>query len=187
MRNNRTWIVVVGIAVALAIGAAVYEPLRTDLAFWGVLTFIVFLWVCKKMLWRWWYRSMTDREQQERRTIEKAERENRQARQLLEEHRTRMENLEKEIDQKLAEARERAEQARQNILNEAHREAEAAKERALAEIERSKEQALKELFDAMANQVATATEDLIGQNLKADDQDRLVEETLEQLGNRQSD
>ena len=105
------------------------------------------------------------------------------AEQMLAAHQQQLDAVQDEVKEILAEARRDAAQTGQRIVSEAQGQTDTMKNRALAEIERSKDQALKELFDAMAGQVATATEYVLGHGLNADDQDRLIQEALAQLGN----
>src|SRR5688572_12498687 len=65
--------------------------LREDLSFWGIIYFVLFLWVCKKLLWDWWQRSMGERERAEASRIAAAEAANRQAAELLSDRLGRME------------------------------------------------------------------------------------------------
>ena len=54
----------------------------------------------------------------------------------------------------------------------------------MQEISRARDSALKDLFDVMANEVAQATEHVLGRSVTSSDQDRLIEEALSQFPRR---
>ena len=155
---------------------------KGDLALWSLVVFIIFLLVLKKFAWGPLSEGLDKREQRIRQDIADAETARLKAEQMLRDHQEKLDQVQDEVKEILAEARRDAEQAKQNILTVAQNEAEATKDRAIAEIERSRDQALQELFDAMAGQVATATEYVLGHGLQPADQDRLIQEALVQLG-----
>ena len=101
---------------------------------------------------------------------------------MLAEHQQKLETVQDEVKEILAEARRDAGKARQNIAETAKAEADATKQRAIVDIERARDQALNELFDVMAGQVATATEYVLGEGLKPGDQDKLIQQALAQIG-----
>ena len=156
---------------------------KEDLAIWSLVVFIIFVSVLKKFAWGPLSEGLDKREQRIRQDIADAETARLKAEQMLREHQEKLDQVQDEVKEILAEARRDAEQAKQNILTVAQNEADTTKDRAIAEIERSRDQALKELFDVMAGQVATATEYVLGQGLQPEDQDRLIQEALVQLGN----
>ncbi|HUG91465.1 MAG TPA: ATP synthase F0 subunit B [Planctomycetaceae bacterium] len=152
--------------------------LRNDLPFWGTLTFLVFLWVCWKLLWNWWRGSMGERELTEAERIAAAEAESRTAAELLSDRIGRLEAVDSEIREILAEARRDAEYTRGHILEAAQSEAEAARRRAVREIDRTREQSLKEIFDQMTSRTIERTRDLLSRRLAEPDQRRLISEAL---------
>ena len=156
---------------------------KTDLAVWSLVVFIAFILVLRKFAWGPLTEGLDKREAGIRQDIADAEAARVKAEQMLAEHQQKLDAVQDEVKEILAEARRDAEQTGQRIVSEAQGQTETMKNRALAEIERSKDQALKELFDAMAGQVATATEYVLGHGLNADDQDQLIQEAIAQLGN----
>ncbi|MBW3542182.1 MAG: hypothetical protein KY476_18080 [Planctomycetes bacterium] len=156
-------------------------PIQEDLPFWGILTFIGFLWVCKKLLWDWWLGSMRERERQEAAAIEAAEREHRTAGELLSDRIGRLEAVDAEIREILAEAGRDAAQTRDHILESARREAEAAKQRALREIRRSRDQALSAIFAQVTTRTIENARQRLATQLGDEDQRRLIDESLTQF------
>jgi ATP synthase F0 subunit b len=170
-----------GASPCLAAEAGEGYSLRTDLSFWGIIYFLLFLWVCKKLLWDWWLRSMTEREQTEHERIAAAEAENRRAAELLSERIGRLEAVGEEIRGILEEARRDAEYTRSHILDSARTEAESAKRRALRDIDRTREQTLKEAFDHLTTRTIERTREILMTRLGEPDQRRLIDEALTQF------
>jgi F-type H+-transporting ATPase subunit b len=100
---------------------------------------------------------------------------------MLAEHARTLAKVQDEVRALLAQGRQDAEKAKQEIVTEAQKEAEASKQRALHEIGRARDTALKDLFDVVSSQVAHATEHVLGRSLTGGDQDRLIDEALAQF------
>lgn len=155
-----------------------------DLALWSLVTFVIFLLVLKKLAWSPLITALDQRESRVRHDIAEAESARLKAEQMLAEHVKKMSKVQEEVREILAEARRDAEHVKQNLLSEAQKEADASKQRALSEIGRARDAALKDLFDVMAAQVASATEHVLGRSVTGADQDRLIQEALAQFPGR---
>ncbi len=160
-----------------------YEP---DLAWWSLTVFVVFVLVLWKFAWGPLIEGLDKREAQIRQDISDAESVRIRGEQMLAEHADKLDKVQDEIREILTEARRDADHTKNEIIAEAQREAQTTKQQAIDEIERSRDQALKELFDHMAVQVANATEHILGRSLTDSDQDRLIDEALQQVS-QQSD
>lgn len=149
-----------------------------DLPFWGLVTFLGFLWVLKKVGWEPLVSGMAERERKEKEAITLAEEKNRQAQQDLIERKGELEAIDETTREFIEEAHRDAERTRSDIVDSARSEAETLKRRALREIERTRDQSLKGLFDAMALRVIERTEQRLAESLTAEDQQRLMDESL---------
>jgi F-type H+-transporting ATPase subunit b len=134
-----------------------------------------------RFAWKPLIHALDEREGKVRGDISAAESARIKAEEMLAEHSKRMAQVHEEIRGLLAEARKDGDVLKQDIIGKAQKEAEAAKQRALAEISRARDSALKDLFDVMANEVAQATQHVLGRSVNAADQDRLIEEALAQF------
>ena len=152
-----------------------------DLAVWSAIVFIVFVIVLKTFAWKPLSDGLNKREEGIRKNIADAEAARVKAEQMLVEHQQKLDAVQDEVREIIAEARRDAEHTKQEIIDVAQKEAAAAKDRSIAEIERARDAALKELFDTMANQVADATEFVLGRSVSEQDQDRLIQEALSQF------
>lgn len=155
---------------------------QRDLALWSLVTFLVFLFFLKRLAWVPLIEGLDTREARIRQDIEDAETARLKAEQLLAEHDARLAQVQDEVRDILSEARRDAEQTKQSILDEARSEATALKDRAIGEIERARDQALTDVFTHMNQAVADATEHVLGRAITGDDQQRLVEQALAEIG-----
>ncbi|HVV99512.1 MAG TPA: F0F1 ATP synthase subunit B [Planctomycetaceae bacterium] len=151
---------------------------QTDLALWSLIVFVIFVAVLKKFAWQPLIMGLDRRESKIRHDIEAADAARIKSEQMLAEHATRMEKVQDEIREILAEARRDAEHTKQEILAAAQKESDESRKRAVEEIELVRNKALEDLFSHMANTVAQATEHVLGRTLTDGDQDRLVDEAL---------
>lgn len=154
---------------------------QRDLALWSLIVFIVFATVLWKFAWGPLSKALDDREAKIAGDIADAENARKKAEAMLAEHQRKLEAVQDEVREIIAEARRDAEHTKNEIVETARKEAEAAKTRSVAEIERARDAALKELFDTMSTQVAEATEHVLGRSLSGEDQDRLIQEALSQF------
>jgi len=157
---------------------------KKDLALWSAVTFLIFLYLLGRYAWNPLVSALDQREGKIRGDIAAAESARLKAEQMLAEHAKRMAQVHEEVREALAEARRDAEHLKQELVGVAQKEAQAAKDRAVQEIARARDAALKDLFDVMANEVAQATEHVLGRSVNSSDQDRLIEEALAQFPRR---
>ena len=100
---------------------------------------------------------------------------------MIAEHSAKLDAAQDEVREIIAEARRDAEHTKQTIVEEARSEAEALKDRAVGDIERARDAALNELFSHMADNVAQATEHVLGRAITGDDQSRLIGDALAEI------
>jgi len=154
---------------------------KADLALWSLVVFVVFVLVLKKVAWKPLLEGLDRREGGIRADIEDAEKARRESERMLAEHAAKLEQVQDEVREILAEARRDAERTRQELVEAAGREAEATRRRAIEEIGRARDAALTEMFDRSADIVAAATEHVLGRALSPEDQSRLIDEALSQF------
>ncbi len=157
-------------------------PLKEDSAFWSILAFAGFCFAINKLgIWNWLHVSMAEREKNEGDVIATAENHLAEARVSLGKYRGQLEAMDETVAETLAEAKRDADHTQGEIVEAANREAELMVHRTEHEIERSRDQSLNSLFGHLAQRVAEAAEVKVKANLQANDQDRLIDETLSQL------
>jgi F-type H+-transporting ATPase subunit b len=154
---------------------------QTDLAIYTFIVFLGLVGLLAKFAWGPISSGLDKREEGIRQNIADAEEIREKSAAALAEHEAKLEAVQEEVKEILAEARRDAEHTKSEIMTAAQSEAEATRDRALGEIERARDQALKDLFDQVSSQVAAATEHVLGRSLDAADQQRLIGEALAEV------
>ena len=162
------------------------QEFRTDLAIFSAIVFGLLASGLYFTAWPKILGALEAREEGIRKAIADAEDAKVQAQVFMKEHKGRLEAVENQVKDILAEARRDAEHTRLDIMKQAEVEAEATKNRAIAEINRAKDQAIDELFSTLASQVSAATEQVVGRALTGTDQDRLIQETVAQFARQKA-
>lgn len=165
-------------------GPMTAEKQDVDLAVWTLITFVVFLFVLKKFAWGPLVEGLDRREAGVLDNIAAAEAARLKAEKLLAEHAAKLDKVQDEVREIVAEARRDAEYTKSDIIATAQKEAEATRQRAVQDIERARDQAMDELFAHMGRSVREATEQVIGRALTGADNDRLIEEALSGFAQR---
>ncbi|MEZ6049136.1 MAG: F0F1 ATP synthase subunit B [Planctomycetaceae bacterium] len=154
---------------------------QKDLALWSLITFILFAIVLTKFGWTPLNEGLKAREIGIRENIAAAETARLEAEKMLADYKQQLAASQDQVKEIIAEAHRDADEVRQKLMAAAQRDVEALKERTLEDLERAKIQAVKELFDNVSEQVAMATEHVLGRALQSEDQNRLIDEALAQL------
>jgi F-type H+-transporting ATPase subunit b len=157
---------------------------KVDLAIYTFLVFILLLALLKKFAWGPVTEGLERREASIHDNIANAEAARIKAEKMLAEHAARLDKVQDEVREIVAEARRDAEHTKNEIVAAAQKEAEASRQRAVQDIERARDQAMDELFAHMAKSVRGATEQVIGRALTGADNDRLIEEALSTFAQR---
>ena len=157
---------------------------KGDLAIWSLVTFVVYILVLKKAAWGPLIQGLDTREGRMKQQLADAEAAQKKAEAMLADHAKKLEKVQDEVKEILAEARRDAEHTKQDIVATANKEAEATRKRAIEDIEHARDVAMKELFDFVSANVIGATEHVLGRALSSDDQTRLVQDALNQMGSK---
>lgn len=154
---------------------------KGDLALFSLFVFGLLFFALYAKAWPKISSALEEREAGIRRAIADAEKARIDSAEMLKQHQAKLDSVQEEVKTILAEARRDAEQTKNDIVASANTEATAIKNRAIADIDRAKDQALHEVFGKLADQVAKATEQVIGRTVTGDDQSRLIREALTQV------
>ncbi|SFJ53484.1 F0F1 ATP synthase subunit B family protein [Planctomicrobium piriforme] len=153
-----------------------------DLPFWSAVAFVGLCFAVKKLgLWDLLIRSMSEREQAENAAIGIAETDLADAQTLLRQAKGRLEAMDEQISEILAEAGRDSASTQQEILQLAQREANASVQRARNEIDRVRDQSLNEIFAVLADRVTATAEQQLRSGLGPRDHDRLIGEALHEV------
>ena len=195
------WLSILAVAFALSLGsvviaqeahsahlgedvsAATKDPSewKGDLAIFSLIVFLGLFGVLYAKAWPKISSALEERESGIRRAIADAEKARIDSAEMLKQHQAKLDAVQEEVKTILAAARSDAERTKNEIVASANTEATAIKNRAIADIGQAKDQALQEVFGKLADQVAKATEQVVGRTVTADDQSRLIREALAQV------
>lgn len=153
-----------------------------DLALWSLIVFVMLLFVLKKVAWGPIIDGLDKRESGIRAAIAEAQENQRKSEALMAEYEAKLRDAEQTVAEMVAEAKRDAERTAQDIVSKAQADVDSMRERATEEIGRAKDTALAEVFDSVNSRIALATEHVLGRAISGEDQERLVEEALAEIG-----
>jgi F-type H+-transporting ATPase subunit b len=152
----------------------------------SVLIFAVLVGILGRYAWRPVIRQLHQREQQISETIERSEKREKKAEQLLEQYRRQLAAAESEAAEVLAQSRREAADAREEMLQSARDEAEKSVRQAKQEIEEAKQVVLREMYDHTAELATDVAAQVLRHSLDEQEHDRLLNASLEEIRQRVS-
>lgn len=154
----------------------------TNELIWGVVAFVVLLF----LLWKFAYpgikKGMDDRSDRIRRSVEDAETAKAQSEATLEQYRAQLADAKNESARIVEEARQQADALKREREAALQAELASMRERAATDIEASKAQAVADLRAEVARLAIGAAEVVVQKNLDASTQTQLVENYIDQVG-----
>lgn len=154
---------------------------NVGLMFWTVLIFVIVLLVLGKFAYPPMLGAVEAREARIREMLEAAERDRAEAEALLAERRAELEQTRTQAQELLAEGRSAAEHLREQMLADTRGEQDALLARARHDIEQERERAVSQVRREAVEVAMAAAEKVIGRNLAADDNRRLVLGYIDEL------
>jgi F-type H+-transporting ATPase subunit b len=146
---------------------------------WKTLAFLIFLGLLYWLGWEPITKALREREEEIQSSIQRAEAALEEAKEIQAENEKARRNAEQKAQRILREARESAEELREEEKAKTRREIQQMKEQAQADIEREKQAALQELRDEVADLAIEAAEKIIEEDLDADRHRQLVTDALD--------
>ena len=150
----------------------------------AVVVFVVLLVILAKWAWGPIVQQLRRREEAINSALQKADKREKEAGQLLDTYRARLESVETEAKEMLAKSRGEAEAERDQVLQAAREAAREAAQAAGADIERAKKQALRELQGQTAHLATDIAGRIIREQLTPEQHQEMVAESLEQIRKR---
>ncbi|MFD3446677.1 F0F1 ATP synthase subunit B [Microbacteriaceae bacterium 4G12] len=160
------------LGVAIPYGTMVYQ-----LAF-----FLILLALLRKYAFGPLMGIMKQREEHIANEIEAAEKNNEEAKKLVEEQRVFMKQSRVEAQELIERAKKQAEEQKETIMATAKAEAETMKESALQDIQREKEQAISALQAQVASLSVQIASKVIEKELREEDQANLIRDYIKEVG-----
>lgn len=151
------------------------------LIIWLTITFIVLLFILKKIAWGPILSSLNERENFIKDSLDKADEARLEAEKLLEENKANLARAEDDAQKVIAQGRKYAENVKSQMLEESKAEASKMIKEATAEIERKNQEAFNKLKDQVAEIAIDAAEKIIRVNLDKEKQTELIDKYLKDL------
>ena len=151
------------------------------LMIWVVVTFIVLLFVLKKVAWKPILSALENREAAIRESLEKAEKAPEEAKKVLEENKANIQRAEEESKKIINQSREYAEKLKEQMLLDGKEQAKKIVEDAAAEIERKKDSAFEQLKTQVAEIAIQAAEKIMNANLDSEAQKRIANKFIGEI------
>ena len=139
------------------------------------------IFVLGKFAWGPLLNTLQERESFIRESLEKAKEDREAAEARLEEYSEKLDEARAEAHEIVREGRRDAEKVRRRVEDEAKDEADKMLERAKREIEIAKQTAVRELYSVSATLATKAASKIVRQELKPDDHERLIAESIAEL------
>ncbi len=154
------------------------EEIKSDLAFFTFIVFLLLLAILWKFAWGPIVAALERREEKIAHDIAEAQRANEEAKQLLTQYEQKLAAATNEVREMLEQARRDAEHAKQAILAEGKVAADAERVRALHDIEVATDQALESLAHRSAQLAVDLAGKILQSKLSSADHARLVSEAM---------
>ncbi len=151
------------------------------LILWTVVTFVILLFILKKVAWKPILNSLDEREKFIRESLEKAEVAQKEAEKLIQDNRSSIAKAEEEAQKVVAQGREYGEKLKAQLLDESKAEAKKLIDNAKAEIERKNQEAFNNIKDQVAEIAINAAEKIIRENLDKEKNTQLVNKLIDEL------
>lgn len=149
--------------------------------FWTALTFVLLLWVLKKMAWGPLLQTLEDREKRIKEALAKAEAAQRDVDEARERQQEILDSARKEAQELLNKSRKTAEATKEEIIEKAQAEANKILERARNEISLERKKALEEIKKQAVELSVQIASKLIHKSLSPEDHRKLIDESVEEI------
>ena len=158
----------------------------SSLVFWSLVSFGILMALLYKYAFPAILSTLDEREERIRGQIEQAERKNQEAEMLLADYQARLSAAQQEARDILEQARQRAQVLTEENSQRLERESEQILEEARREIDRERLTATKEIRAHVMDLVVQTAAKVLEREVNAQDHRRLVEETLQKMGEHPS-
>lgn len=149
--------------------------------FWTAISFILLVWVLKKMAWGPILQTLQERERRIKEALEKADLAQKELEEARSEQHAIFEAAKKEAQELLNKSRKTAEATKQEILQKAEQEAAKMLERAKKDITLEKDKAVEEIKKQAVDLSVLMASKLINKSLTKDDHRDIIESSLQKM------
>jgi F-type H+-transporting ATPase subunit b len=169
------------IAVIVSEGGGGLLDVNPGLMIWTVVTFILLLFILKKIAWKPILEALDKREKEIKNSLEQAENAKEEARKILEENQANLAKAEEESKKIIEQSRTYSESLKEQMLKESKEQARKLIDDAGDEIQRKKDAAFEELKEQIAELAVNAAERIMKENIDAGKNKELVNKYLSEI------
>ena len=148
---------------------------------WTVLTFLVLLFVLRRIAWKPLLETLDAREKRIHEALDKAQQAQREAEQAIAENRRRSEEAMRQAEHLMERARLDAERTRQKMIEEARAESQRVVDQGMRRLEAEQRAAMQEVRAVAADLAIRAAGRLIESSLTEQQQRKIVDEFLKEM------
>jgi F-type H+-transporting ATPase subunit b len=159
--------------------------LDPGLLLWTIITFIVLVLILWKSAWKPIINALDSRAEKIRKDIEEAGKTRSEAEQVLNRYNEMLDNAKEETAKIIADGKAKAEKISNDIVIRARKDAEGIAERSRQDIALARDAALNDLKVEIANISTAIAAKIIQKNLRPEDQEAIVKDTLSKIDNIQ--
>jgi F-type H+-transporting ATPase subunit b len=153
-----------------------------DLGIWTIVVFVVLVFVLRATAWKPMLDGLQKREDNIHSELDQAQKANADAQAMRAEFEKKINDAQQQVRDLIDQARKDGEQVKANMVSEATSHIQAERDRARREMQTEKDQALVELYQRSTQLATLVSAKAIRRQLTIDDQHRLVDEALNDLG-----
>lgn len=151
------------------------------LIFWTIVTFLILMFILKKVAWKPILTALDQRETAIRESLEKAEKAKQEAQKVLDENQANLARAEEESKKIIDQSRSFAEKLKEQMIQESREQAQKIINDATAEIERKKESAFNELKGQIAEIAVQAAEIILKENVNKETNKKIVDNYIREI------
>jgi F-type H+-transporting ATPase subunit b len=155
-------------------------PERSELV-WGIISFVTVFGLLARFAYPAIKKSMADRTERIRNSLDEADRAKTEAQQLLDDYQRQLADARNEANRIIEEARQSADQVRQDLIQRAEADAAELRQRSQADIEAAKNRAIGDLRAQVSELAIAAAEKVVERNLDRDTNMALIDSYIEQM------
>jgi len=155
--------------------------LNPGLSIWTSVVFLLLVVVLGKFAWKPMLKSLREREDSIRDSLEQAEKARAEAAELLKQNERNMARADEEYQKIVREARALGDKMKEEIVTKAHQQAQRELQNTKDEIQRDIDAAKQQLRAEVADLAVKAAEKILDETLDAAKQKKLIESTLNKM------
>ena len=149
---------------------------------WGIISFTTVFFLLAKFAYPALKKSMEERSNRIRESIDEADRTRTEAQRILEDYQRQLADARNEANRVIEEARQTADQLRQDLIQRAETDAAELRQRTQEEIRAAQERAVADLHAQVAELAIQLAEKVVERNLDRDTNTALIESYIRQVG-----